>query len=153
MTTLKLIQDSPADYHSQAGALIVGDPDVGAVHYKGREMSVSRLPCAGNEAVMIGQLLGVQPLLGKHATKQVVLERLHSVSLIHFAAHGNAERGEIALSPARPRNSIAEEEDYLLTMSDIAQVNFELNLWYLAVVIVVVDTLEPRELLESLELS
>ena len=128
LTTLKLIQDSPADYHSQAGALIVGDPDVGAVHYKGREMSVSRLPCAGNEAVMIGQLLGVQPLLGKHATKQVVLERLHSVSLIHFAAHGNAERGEIALSPARPRNSIAEEEDYLLTMSDIAQVQLRAKL-------------------------
>ena len=29
LTTLKLIQDSPADYHSKSGALIVGDPDVG----------------------------------------------------------------------------------------------------------------------------
>ena len=29
LTTLKLIQDSPADYHSQTGALLVGDPDVG----------------------------------------------------------------------------------------------------------------------------
>ena len=74
-------------------------------------MSFSRLPFAGIEAVMIGQLLGVQPLLGPQATKQVVLERLHSVSLIHFAAHGNAERGEIALSPVRPHNSISEEED------------------------------------------
>ena len=27
LTTLKLIQDSPADYHSHTGALIVGDPD------------------------------------------------------------------------------------------------------------------------------
>ena len=32
LTTLKLIQDSPADYHSKSGALIVGDPDVGTVH-------------------------------------------------------------------------------------------------------------------------
>jgi len=71
---------------------------------------------------MIGRLLGVQPLLGQHATKQAVLDRLHSVSLIHFAAHGNAERGEIALSPVRPPNRIPEEEDYLLTMSDIAKV-------------------------------
>ena len=29
LTTLKLIQDSPADYHSQKGVLIVGDPEVG----------------------------------------------------------------------------------------------------------------------------
>ena len=47
---------------------------------------------------------------------------LHSVSLIHFAAHGNGERGEIALSPVGPPNRIPEEEDYLLTMSDIANV-------------------------------
>ena len=26
LTTLKLVQDSPPDYHSQTGALIVGDP-------------------------------------------------------------------------------------------------------------------------------
>ena len=31
LTTLKLIQNSPSDYHSQTGALIVGDPDVGEV--------------------------------------------------------------------------------------------------------------------------
>ena len=128
LTTLKLIQDSPADYHSQTGALIVGNPEVGTVYYKGTATSYSRLPFAGKEAVMIGELLGVQPLLGQQATKQVVLERLHSVSLIHFAAHGNAERGEIALSPVRPFNSIPEEDDYLLTMSDIAQVQLRAKL-------------------------
>ena len=128
LTTLKLIQDSPADYHSQTGALIVGDPDVGAVYYKGNVVSFSSLPCAGKEAVMIGKLLGVQPLLGQQATKQAVLERLHSVSLIHFAAHGNAEMGEIALSPVGPRNRISEEKDYLLTMSDIAQVQLRAKL-------------------------
>ena len=128
LTTLKLIQGSSANYHSQTGALIVGDPAAGTVYYKGNVMSFCRLPCAGKEAVMIGQLLGVQPLLGPQATKQVVLERLHSVSLIHFAAHGNAERGEIVLSPVGPRNRISEEEDYLLTMSDIGQVQVRAKL-------------------------
>jgi len=128
LTTLKLIQDSPAYYHSQTGALIVGDPVVGTVCYKGKEMPFSRLPCAGNEAVMIGRLLGVKPLLGQHATKQAVIERLDSVSLIHFAAHGNAERGEIALSPVATPNRIPEENDYLLTMSDIAQVQLRAKL-------------------------
>jgi len=128
LTTLKLIQDSPADHHSQAGALVVGDPNVGKVCYKGEEMSFSRLPCAENEATMIAQLLGVEPLLGQHATKQAVLERLHSVSLIHFAAHGNADRGEIVLSPRGSRSRIPKEEDYLLTMSDIAQVQLRAKL-------------------------
>ena len=64
LTTLKLIHDSPADYHSQAGALLVGDPKVGKVFYKGRLESISPLPCAREEAEMIGQLLGAHPLLG-----------------------------------------------------------------------------------------
>ena len=132
LKTLKLIQDIPADYHYQNGALIVGDPDVGRVRYKGRKQRFSRLPFAGNEAVMIGRLLGVQPLIGEHATKQAVLERLPLVGLVHFAAHGDAQRGEIALSPIRSTNRIPKEEDYLLTMPD----NCELNWWYLAAVIV-----------------
>ena len=33
LTTLKLVQDSPPDYHSQTGALIVGDPVVGKVFF------------------------------------------------------------------------------------------------------------------------
>ena len=50
------------------------------------------------------------------------------MSLIHFAAHGNAERGEIALSPIRTPNSIPQEEDYLLMMSDISQVQLRAKL-------------------------
>ena len=128
LTTLKLLQDSPAEYHSQTDALIVGDPDVGLVRYRGKKKRISRLPCAENEAEMIGRLLGVQPLLGKQATKQAVLERINSVSLIHFAAHGDAERGEIALSPSRPTNRTPKEEEYLLTMSDISRVQLRAKL-------------------------
>ena len=128
LTTLKLIQDSPADYHSQTGALIVGDPDVGQVFLKGRLKEIPPLPCARKEAEMIGRMLGVRPLLGKHATKQAVLESMNSASLIHFAAHGNAERGEIALAPLRPISRIPEEEDYLLTMSDISRVQLRAKL-------------------------
>ncbi|XP_022807065.1 tetratricopeptide repeat protein 28-like [Stylophora pistillata] len=68
---------------------------------------------------MVGRLLGVQPLLAECETKEAVLQAIPSVSLIHFAAHGNAERGEIAISPHGASDSIPQEEDYLLTMSDI----------------------------------
>ena len=128
LTTLKLIQDSPADYHSQTGALIVGDPDVGQVQYEGEICHPPRLPFALREAEMISQLLGTRPLVEKHATKQVILQSINSVSLIHFAAHGNAERGEIVLAPSRSTNAIPQEEDYLLTMADIAQVRLRAKL-------------------------
>ena len=128
LTTLRLIQECPADYHRQTGALVVGDPTVGIVHYNGRLTDMTPIFFASKEAEMVAQLLGVQPLLGSRATKQAVLQAIPSVSLIHLAAHGNAERGEIALSPQCTTNSTPQEEDYLLTMSDIEGVQVRAKL-------------------------
>ena len=128
LMTLKLIQDSPVDYHSQTGALIVGEPKVDQVYYRGRIENLCPLPAARKEAEMIGRLLRAQPLLGQQATKQGVLHSIHSVALIHFAAHGNAERGEIALAPQFPNSGIPQEDDYLLTMADISRVRLRAKL-------------------------
>ena len=128
LTTLKLIQDSSPDYHSQRGALIVGDPKVGEVLLKGKRRILKSLPCARKEAEMIGRLLGVTPLTGDRATKEAVLDAINSVSLIHFAAHGDAERGEIALSPNCPTDFIPQDENFLLTMADISQVRLRAKL-------------------------
>ena len=129
LTTLKLIDECPADYHCQTGALIVGNPDVGEVHFKGRLTNISRLPCAENEARMVGEKLGVEPLLGQQATKETVLQRMNSVALIHIAARGDAERGEIALAPSfRIPNGIPQEGLYLLTMSDISSIRLRAKL-------------------------
>ena len=128
LTTLRLIQECPADYHRQTGALVVGDPTVGIVHYNGRLTDMTPIFFASKEAEMVAQLLGVQPLLGSRATKQAVLQAIPSVSLIHLAAHGNAERGEIVLSPQCTTNSTPQEEDYLLTMSDIEGVQVRAKL-------------------------
>ncbi|CAH3136627.1 unnamed protein product [Pocillopora meandrina] len=123
LTTLKIIQDSPEDYHSNTGALIIGDPKVNWL---------PPLPGARKEAEMVGRLVGVLPLVGEEATKQAVLERISSVSLIHFAAHGDAERGEIALSPipstSNRRNAILPHEDYMLTMADVSRVKVRAKL-------------------------
>ena len=128
LTILKLIQDCPAEYHSQTGALVVGDPKVGRARYRGEIHNFTSLDGARKEAEMIGQLLGVQPLLGERATREAVLQAMNSVSLIHIAAHGNADRGEIALSPRPTVDSIPEEEDYLLRVSDISQVKLRAKL-------------------------
>ena len=128
LTTLKLIQDSPAGYHSQTGVLIVGDPHVGEVLYNGILRQISRLPFAREEAKMIRKLFGTKPLVGKQATKQAVLQNILSVSLIHFACHGNAERGEIVLAPPPLTDRRPQEEDYLLTMENISQVQLRAKL-------------------------
>ena len=114
LTTLKLIQDSPADYHSESGVLLVGDPAVG---------TLPRLPCAKKEVEMIGNILNVRPLTGEEATKEAVLHKIHSVSLIHIAAHGEPERGHIALAPSN-----LEKNDFLLTMADISAVRLRAKL-------------------------
>ena len=121
LTTLKLIQDSPANYHSQTGVLIVGDPEVGLAEFK-------PLPCAREEVKIIGRMLHVRPLTGKQATKQAVLQRMHSVSLIHIAAHGDAERGAIALAPSQHIKGKPTGEDFVLTMSDISKVRLRAKL-------------------------
>lgn len=128
LTTLKLIQDCPVDYQSQTGALVVGNPVIGEVCYNRELYTPGRLPFAREEAEMIGRLLGAHTLLGEEAMKEAVLQRISSVSLIHFAAHGNDERGEIVLAPPPFMNRTPQEEDYLLTMADISQVRLRAKL-------------------------
>ena len=128
LTTLRLIKESPEDYHSHTGVLIVGEPKIGKVFHKGRRETLCPLPGAREEAEMIARLLGTQPLLGELATKEAVLHRIHSVGLIHFAAHGDAERGEIALSAPRSFEGIPQEEHYLLTMAEVSQVRLRAKL-------------------------
>ena len=105
----------------------MGDPEAGRVIYKGRKKHISRLHHAGKEVEEIGRLLGTKPLLGKQATKRAVLQRVGSVRLIHVA-HGHANRGEISLAPLRTGNTIPQEEDYLLTMSDISKAHLHAKL-------------------------
>ncbi|PFX15082.1 Tetratricopeptide repeat protein 28 [Stylophora pistillata] len=120
--------ECPVHYHSRTGALVLGDPKVGKVYYKGRLQNTTPLLHANKEAEMVGQVMGVQPLLGKIATNQAALQAIPSVSLTYIAAHGHAERGEIALSPNCSNDSIPQEEDYLLTATDILRVQLRAKL-------------------------
>ena len=127
LMTLKLIQDSPEDYHSQTDALIVGDPDIGDVYFKGQFIYLSSLTGARKEAQTIGRLLGIKPLVGRDATKQAVVERMDSVSLIHFATHCH-DSSSLALAPQPSTRSLPHEEDYSLTMSEISKVRLRAKL-------------------------
>ena len=101
LTSLKLIIDSPEDYHRKSGVLLVGDPCLEKVTKGiwGGKPVYCQLPCAKMEVEMIGKILNSPPLTGTEATKKKVLEQITEAALVHFAAHGRSETGEIALAP------------------------------------------------------
>ena len=112
LTSLKMIADCPLDYHHNTGALLVGDPLT----------ELSPLPCAREEVEMIGKMLRSTPLIGTQATKDEVLRRLSSVALVHMAAHGNMETGDIALA-----SNEGVKKD-ILTMRDVLRVQIRARL-------------------------
>ena len=116
LTALRMIQESPGDYHSVTGAVIVGNPSVPP------QTKLQSLPEASKEALEIAELLGVSATLGDEATKRHVLQRIREVSLIHIAAHGDPERGEIALASSFPSRRSPRKDDFMLTMEDVAKV-------------------------------
>ena len=107
LATAKLIMEHRVELKGGTIPLIVGDPAI----------PKRRLPCAKEEALMISKLLGVEPLIGENATKEKVLQGLEKAKLIHIAAHGDMERGEILL--ASNPGSKGEKEDYMLMLSDL----------------------------------
>jgi len=129
LTSMKMIMDCSSEYHSNRGALLVGDPWVEEVTNRKGKKLLKQLQFAKQEVEMIGQILNVKPLTGKDATKSEVLKGLNSVALVHFAAHGRMETGEIALTPDPKRASrIPTEEDYILTIADVLSVQMRARL-------------------------
>ena len=126
LTSLRLLLECPEERHCTAGALLVGNPWTETVRFKGKQ--IKQLPGAEEEVKMIGEILNVEPLIGKNATKDQVLSRLNSVSLVHIAAHGSAERGEILLSPNLGGSKRPKKKDFLLTMADVLNAKLEAKL-------------------------
>ena len=122
LSSLQLISNCPDDWHSANDALLVGDPWV-------EEVGRDQLEWAEKEVKMIGEILQTEPLIGKQATKDEVLRRISSVALVHIAAHGQMETGEIALAPNLTRSSpIPVREDYVLTMKDVLKAQIRARL-------------------------
>ena len=121
LTCLRLLSECPEGYHSKSGALLVGYPCLETVRnkpWKNHE----------KEAKMIGQILNIEPLVGKNATKENVLSGLSSVSLVHIAAHGCPDTGGIILSPNLASSDNPEEKDFLLTMADVLEAQLHAKL-------------------------
>ena len=113
-------------------ALFVGNPTVGRVCLNGKDVTPSDLPNAAEEVKCLSKLFQARPFLGREATKEVVLQHLRGASIIHIAAHGETNQGEIMLAPnfsqAQPCFSIPKPESYLLTQRDILNISVQARL-------------------------
>jgi CHAT domain-containing protein len=107
-------------YDSDTGfALFVGNP-------------TGDLPSAAEEVECLSKLFNTRPLLGPAAKKEAVLQLLSEASIIHIAAHGEPNRGEIMLAPNCPPAqlglSFTKPESYLLTQRDITNKSLQARL-------------------------
>ena len=129
LTSLKIISECPRQHQKGSEALLVGDPWVEEVTNRKGKKLLQQLKFAKQEVEMIGDILKVTPLTGEKATKCEVLKGLSSVVLVHIAAHGRMESGEIALTPDPKRASrIPTKEDYILTVADVMNVKMQAKL-------------------------
>ena len=114
LTTLKLVLDSSHEYYRHTNAPADNGWPCGwrrDLQGKTQKHNTIAMCKRGNEDALKA-FLGVISLIGDCATKQDVLQGISSVSLIHIAAHGGTDRGEIALSPKIPTSCIPPGEDY-----------------------------------------
>ena len=111
-------------------ALFVGNPTVEKISFNGQEFNP--LPGAAEEAKYLASLFQATALLGRAARKQVVLQLLSEASIIHIAAHGEPNRGEIILFPDsshdQPCLRVPKPESFLLTQEDITSISVQARL-------------------------
>ncbi|CAB4012856.1 tetratricopeptide repeat 28-like [Paramuricea clavata] len=129
--TLKCTMEQSCD--SNFGfALFVGNPTVGIVCLNGQDVTPSDLPNAAEEVKCLSKLFQARPLLGREARKEVILQHLSGASIIHIAAHGETNRGEIMLAPnvskVQPCLAVPKPESYLLTQQDILNIPLQARL-------------------------
>ena len=131
LSSLKLMAECSERYSGNGEALLVGDPWVCEIKKKGKR-HLEQLEFAKKEVEMIAKILGVTALARKEATKAEVERRLASAPLVHIAAHGSMETGEIALSPNPPTPErpykVPKKEDYMLTMEDVLKIKLRARL-------------------------
>ena len=111
-------------------ALFVGNPTVEKISFHGEEFGP--LPGAAEEVTFLANLFQATPLLGRAARKQVVLQLLSGASIIHIAAHGEPNRGEIILAPNtsldQPCLPVTNPGSLLLTQEDITSISVKARL-------------------------
>ncbi len=121
--TLELTRSKAKQLKPSGRAVVVGDPTMPVFGAS----QLAALSGARKEAIAIGNVLNISPLLGPQATKSAVLQQMQNASLIHLATHGLLDKvrgdmpGAIALAPSGQDNG-------LLSASEIFDLKLNANL-------------------------
>lgn len=72
------------------GFLIVGNPTMPSDPFEAETIpkKLPALPAAEQEAIAVANLFKTRPLIGKEATKAIVVQQMPSAHIIHLATHG-----------------------------------------------------------------
>lgn len=112
--------------------LIIGNPEMPS--YKSRpdqdSKQLSPLKGAEREAVVLGEILKQEPLIGKAASETQVAKRMKEAKVIHFATHGLLESQNVFEQAYLSAVALApdENEDGFLTVRETMRMNMKADM-------------------------
>jgi hypothetical protein len=89
MPSFGVLFDRAPNRGPRTKSLVVGDPEIANEDKLVRRRNFGPLPGAREEAQSVANMLGVQPILGRAATKNSVLQGVVKSDLIYLAMHGS----------------------------------------------------------------
>ena len=110
--------------------VVAGNPQISTVQLNGEVWRpIGKSDLAEQEVTTIASLLGVDPIVGRQATKDCILSSLSEASVVHLATFGSWTEGCLALTPnPHHHGNPPPEESYLVTSSDLVQLSLRTKL-------------------------
>ncbi|XP_055002839.1 tetratricopeptide repeat protein 28 isoform X2 [Sorex araneus] len=105
------LRKSPPTYSSSTSmAAVVGNPKLPSAVMD--RWLWGPMPSAEEEAYMVSELLGCQPLVGSVATKERVMSALSQAECVHFATHISWKLSALVLTPGPEGNPVGSKSSF-----------------------------------------
>ncbi|XP_043385386.1 tetratricopeptide repeat protein 28 isoform X2 [Chelonia mydas] len=105
-----LKKNAPAYSSSTSMAAVIGNPKLPAAVMD--RWLWGPMPSAEEEAYMVSELLGCQPLVGNVATKERVMSALTQAECVHFATHVSWKLAALVLTPNADSNPASSKSSF-----------------------------------------
>ncbi|XP_010082909.1 PREDICTED: tetratricopeptide repeat protein 28-like, partial [Pterocles gutturalis] len=103
-------KNTPAYSNSTSMAAVIGNPKLPSAVMD--RWLWGPMPSAEEEAYMVSELLGCQPLVGSAATKERVMSALTQAECVHFATHVSWKLAALVLTPSTDSNPASSKSSF-----------------------------------------
>lgn len=103
-------KSTPAYSSSTSMAAVIGNPKLPSAVMD--RWLWGPMPSAEEEAFMVSELLGCQPLVGSAATKERVMSALTQAECVHFATHVSWKLAALVLTPNTDSNPVSSKSSF-----------------------------------------